>query len=108
MCLSFSQAHVTSDSFPSLCTLFAWRLAAIPKRNSEDSRPVAVGSILLRSFSKVVLSLLPCPSSGQWGGRAGVSVTHATLNWLVEHPGSVGVELDISKAFVISLECCQS
>ena len=93
-----SQAHVTSDSLPSLCTLFAWRLAAIPKRNSEDSRPVAVGSILLRSFNKVLLGLLPCPPSGQWGGRVGVSVTHATLNWL-EHPGSVGAELDLSKAF---------
>ena len=108
-----SQAHLTSDSLPSLRTLFAWRLAAIPKHNSEDSCPVGVGSILLRSFNSIVLNLLPCPPSGQWGGRIGVSDTHATVDWL-DHPGSVGAGLDLSEAFDlidwnvanVSLCCC--
>ncbi len=85
----------------------------MPKRNSEDSRPVGVGSILLRSFNSIVLNLLPCPPSGQWGGRIGVSDTHATVDWL-DHPGSVGAGLDLSKAFDlidwnvanVSLCCC--
>ena len=83
---------------PAWRTFFSWRLAAVPKRDSEDMRPIAVGSILLRAFQRVVLSLLPDLPEGQWGGRKHVSVVHAVLNWWA-HPGSQGAELDLSKAF---------
>ena len=95
---NLTQADVTGDSYSALQSFFTWRLAAVPKRDSEDSRPVAVGSVLLRAFHKVLLQFLPLVPDGQWGGRKGVGVVHATISWL-SHPGTVGTELDLSKAF---------
>ena len=86
------------SSHPACRVLYSWRLAGVPKRGSEESRPIAVGSVLLRAWNKALLSLLPPTPQGQWGNRKKSSVIHATEDW-IKAPGTSGVELDLAKAF---------
>ena len=41
--------------------LWTWRVVGVPKRNPFDSRPVSVGSCLLRVWRKALLGLCPGP-----------------------------------------------
>ena len=84
------------SSHPACRMLYSWRLAGVPKRGSEESRPIAVGSVLLRAWNKALLSLLPPTPQGQWGNRKKSSVIHATEDW-IKAPGTSGVELDLAK-----------
>ena len=87
-----------SLSGPTWLTLLFWRLAAVPKREADEYRPVAVGSTILRVWQKTLLRLLPDLPLRQLGGRAGVSVSNAIGDWL-SHRGLFGAEIDLAKAF---------
>lgn len=78
--------------------LWSWRVAGIPKRSPYESRPISVGSCLLRVWHKALLRRCPPPPSGQWCGRQNTSVVHATANYLASRPCAVA-ETDLSKAF---------
>ncbi len=67
-----------------------WR----PQAGSDESRPIAVGSCILRAWHRAVLAQLP----GQRCGRRGSGVLQATADW-VAAPGEEGTELDVAKAF---------
>ncbi len=58
--------------------LHAWRIVGIPKRLSEQLRPIAVGSCITRAWHRTLAG----PPLGQWCGRKGVSVVAATASWL--------------------------
>ena len=62
--------------------LHAWRIVGIPKRLSEQLRPIAVGSCITRAWHRTLVPVLPGPPLGQWCGRKGVSVVAATASWL--------------------------
>ena len=87
-----------SLSGPAWLTLLSWRLAAVPKREADEHRPVAVGSTILRVWQKTLLRLLPDLPSRQLGGRSGTSVSNTIGDWL-SHRGLFGAEIDLAKAF---------
>ena len=78
--------------------LYAWRIVGIPKRGSDDSRPIAVGAVLMRAWHKALLPDLPEVPAGQWCGKTGVGVIQATADWIAAD-GESGAELDLAKAF---------
>lgn len=78
--------------------LYSWRVVGIPKHGSDDSRPIAVGSCIIRAWHRALLEQLLGMPEGQWCGRQGSGVVEATANWLAS-PGDAGAELDLAKAF---------
>jgi hypothetical protein len=88
------------DSLPEQLTnsLFAVRVVGIPKRASDESRPIAVGSCVTRAWSRALLPQLPSAPDGQWCGRAGCGVVTATVDWAAAD-GCAGAEVDLRKAF---------
>ena len=55
-----------SHDFPrSLANLWSWRVVGIPKRSPNDSRPISVGSNLLRVWHRCLLHQMPGPPSGR-------------------------------------------
>ncbi|CAE7804221.1 GAPC1 [Symbiodinium sp. CCMP2592] len=94
--LAASGQHEFSDELSNM--LWSWRVVGIPKSTSYDSRPISVGSSLLRVWHKALLRRCPPPPRGQWCGRQHTSVVHATANYLASQPGAVA-ETDLSKAF---------
>lgn len=85
---------VDLDSF----SIFWWRVVGIPKRGSDASRPIAIGSVALRAWHRALLPMLPEVEPPQFGGRAGHSAASATVDWL-SAPGAAGAEVDLEKAF---------
>ena len=85
-------------SDPTWQGLLSWKLAAVPKRQTDEYRPIAVGSMILRAWLKAILHLLPGLPDRQFGGRSGCSVSQAIGDWLAHH-GTVGAEIDLAKAF---------
>lgn len=79
-------------------SLYAWRVVGIPKRGTDEARPIAVGSCIIRAWHRALLPQLPGPPPGQWCGRKGESVVTAVADWL-HAPGAEGAELDLEKAF---------
>ena len=61
---------------------YAWRVVGIPKRGSEDGRPIAVGSVVVPAWHRVLIRQMPELPEGQWCGRRGVSVVQAKADWL--------------------------
>ena len=78
--------------------IYGWRVVGIPKRGSDDGRPIAIGSVIIRAWHRANLDLLPEQHREQWCGRKGTGVVQATLDWL-EAAGELGSELDLAKAF---------
>ena len=97
-CIVLKSDSIDSNQCPSIFLLFTWKLVGIPKRASDESRPIAVSSILLRCWNKAMLKILPPLPDDQWAGRKETSVAHATADWLA-HPGQCGAEIDLQKAF---------
>jgi hypothetical protein len=94
-----------SESAAVIAENFVIRVPGIPKRGSDEARPIAVCSVLSRMWCKHLFSAwFPPMPDGQWAGVAGQSVTTATLDWKDFH-SKLGAELDLSKAFdSVSLE----
>jgi hypothetical protein len=63
--------------------IYAWRIVGIPKRNSEESRPIAVASLFVRIWHKLLLDQMPETPHHQWSERG---VVRATADWLTEDP----------------------
>ena len=59
--------------------LYRLRVVGIPKRNSEDSRPIAVASVWVRIWHRLLLESLPQAPAEQWSERG---VIAATASWL--------------------------
>ena len=78
--------------------LWSWKVVGIPKKTEFDSRPISVGSVLLRAWHKTLLKQCPEPPKGQWCGRKNCSVAHATADFFSANLGHVA-ESDLSKAF---------
>jgi hypothetical protein len=76
----------------------ALRVVGIPKKGTEERRPIAVASVLHRAWQKTLLPTLGTPSLGQFAGRAGHSAVTATASWWAG-PGTAGAEIDLRKAF---------
>ena len=78
--------------------LWSWKVVGVPKKTEFDSRPISVGSVLLRAWHRTLLKHCPQPPKGQWCGRKNCSVAHATADFF-----SAGLkhfaESDLSKAF---------
>jgi hypothetical protein len=79
-------------------SLYAWRIVGIPKRGSDEARPIAIASVMVRAWHRALLPQLPSVPDGQWCGRRGCGVIDATAHWLAA-PGTDGAELDLAKAF---------
>ena len=75
--------------------LAGWRVVGIPKRGALDSRPIAVGKVVARAWTKALMPWLPEVPEGQWS-EAGI--VPATLDWLAA-AGQAGSEIDPAKAF---------
>jgi hypothetical protein len=45
--------------------LYAWRIVGIPKRKSDEARPIAIASCIARAWHKALLPLLPSAPEGQ-------------------------------------------
>ena len=97
-CVVLKSDSIDPNQCPTVFLLFSWKLVGIPKRASDESRPIAVSSIILRCWNKAVLKVLPPLPADQWAGRKETSVAHATADWLA-HPGQCGAEIDLQKAF---------
>jgi hypothetical protein len=83
---------------PSFDNYAVQRVVGIPKRQSDEMRPISVASVLLRCWHKVLAKQLPEASRDQYCGRRGMTVTKATHEW-ARQPGRCGCELDLAKAF---------
>ena len=46
-------------------SIFSWRVAGIPKRAPNESRPIAIASLLIRAWQKTILDALPPAPDGQ-------------------------------------------
>ena len=79
-------------------SLWTWKIFDIPKKTSFDSRPIAIGSLLLRTWHKSLLNILPLVPHGQFCGRSKTSVATATASYLSSRPHHVA-GTDLSKAF---------
>ena len=78
---------------------FVIRVPGIPKRGSDDARPIAVCSVISRMWCKHLYARwFPEMPEGQWAGVTAESVTTATLDWKA-FMARLGAELDLSKAF---------
>ncbi|CAK0854812.1 unnamed protein product, partial [Prorocentrum cordatum] len=78
--------------------LFSWKIAGIPK-NEDDSRPIAVGSCILRLWPSALAGAAPEPPTHQWSRRRATSATHAISSRLHSCTLSgAGSEHDLSKA----------
>ena len=70
----------------------------VPKKTGFDSRPISVGSVLLRAWNRTLLKHCPQSPKGRWYGRKDCSVAHAAADFFC-----VGLrhfaEPDLSKAF---------
>ena len=86
--------RTTRAGTPQSC-LAGWRVVGIPKRGAPDSRPIAVGAVIARAWSKTMMPWLPNVPEGQWSEEG---VVPATLDWLAA-PGQAGGEIDLAKAF---------
>lgn len=74
-------------------------MAGIPKRKSEQPRPIAIGLVLMRAWHRALLEVVQVDEGAdQWCGKEGRSVVSATANW-AQAEGNIGAELDLSKAF---------
>ena len=78
--------------------IWGWRTVGIPKKSPDASRPISVGSTLVRAWHKALLHQFPPAPHGQWGGVKGTSVIQATAHWLAA-PKHAGAELDLSTAY---------
>ena len=74
---------------------YVWRVVGIPKRGSDDSRPIGVASILTRAWHSLFFKELPDPAPEQWSEKG---VVRATAHW-ASTEGSDGAELDLAKAY---------
>lgn len=83
---------------PSPLQLFWWRVVGIPKKNSMQARPIAVGNVMLRAWHGALLKDMPQPLGEQFCGREGESAVTAIVDWLAQ-PSRHGLELDLEKAF---------
>jgi hypothetical protein len=72
-----------------------WRVVGIPKTGATDSRPIAVGAVIVRCWSKALLPWLPEVPEGQWSERG---VVAGAADWLATE-GVAGGEVDLAKAF---------
>jgi hypothetical protein len=87
------------DTLKDVRAIFAgMRVVGIPKPKSDDLRPIAVGSIMLRAWHGGIARTAPPPSSRQWCGRRGATVAAAIADWLFTRK-QCGAELDLAKAF---------
>ena len=75
-----------------------WRMVGIPKKDENESRPIGVGSYLLRSWLSTLAGSLPEVDEDQWACRKLTSVVHATCSWLAADCDE-GAETDLSRAY---------
>ena len=89
-----------SDDVPQgVCDhLWSWRVAGLPKKSEDVSRPISVGGIATRAWHASLSKCFPQPHESQWCCRKQTSVVHATSHWLAE-PMTAGAELDLTKAY---------
>ena len=78
--------------------LWSWRTVGIPKRKTDEARPIAVGCFVARAWSRCCLSAYPANLDDQWCGRSGSTVMMAIADWL-QRPAIAGKEEDLTKAF---------
>jgi hypothetical protein len=78
--------------------LYKWRVVGIPKRNSEDARPIAIASCIVRCWHSALNQQLPEPPNEQWCGKKASGVVEACADWM-RLPSDAGSEQDLAKAF---------
>ena len=63
--------------------LYSWRVAGIPNRATDESRPIAIASCIMRAWHRALLGMLPPAPPGQWCGRpnSGTSMP-PPIGWL--------------------------
>ena len=90
----------SSDDLPQdlALQLWSWRVVGVPKKSEYDSRPISVGSVLVRAWHRAMLSCCPAPPVGQWCGKKNSSVVKATADFFAANTVHVA-ETDLSKAF---------
>ena len=77
-----------------------WRVVGIPKKDSKQSRPIGVGSAILRSWLSACEPSLPEPEEDQYSCKKGCTVVHAACEWLFScETGHCGCERDLSKCY---------
>ncbi|CAK0905972.1 unnamed protein product, partial [Prorocentrum cordatum] len=80
--------------------LFAWRVVGVPKKDPTQSRPIGVGSVLLRAWPTACEPSMPTPQDAQSACKASSTVVHACCLWLHAYQhGSFGLERDLSKCY---------
>ena len=72
-----------------------WRVVGVPKRDPNESRPIAIASVLMRAWQRSIRDSLPQLAKQQWSEKG---VTRAFINWM-EFQGSAGTEIDLAAAF---------
>ncbi|CAE8687059.1 unnamed protein product [Polarella glacialis] len=77
--------------------LYKWRMVGIPNRNSEDARPIAIASCIVRCWHSALNQQLPDPPNEQWCGKKASGVVEACADWL-RLPSDAGSEQDLAKA----------
>ncbi|CAK0888745.1 unnamed protein product, partial [Prorocentrum cordatum] len=82
--------------------IFAWRVVGVPKKDPAQSRPIGVGSVLLRAWLTAREPSLPAPQDAQFDCKAGSTVVHACcLRLRACQRGQCGLERGLS-------ECCDN
>ncbi|CAK0887191.1 unnamed protein product [Prorocentrum cordatum] len=80
--------------------IFAWRVVGVPKKDPTQSRPIGVGSVLMRAWLTACEQSLPTPQDAQFACKAGSTVIYACCLWhhACQH-GECGLERDLSKCY---------
>ena len=76
-------------------SLYPWRVVGIPKRGSDDSRPICIASVIARAWHSLVFAHLPPAVDGQFAEKG---VVRGTAVWAAA-VGNAGAEIDLAKAY---------
>ena len=73
----------------------ALRVVGIPKRGSDDARPIAIGPVWMRAWGRCLIDALPPAPAEAFGERGAVA---SVADWAAA-PGNAGAEVDLSRAY---------
>ena len=62
--------------------LVPWRVAGIPKKSEDESRPISVASAVVRAWLTALARALPALAPSQWACRPKTSVVNTISTWL--------------------------
>lgn len=82
-------------------SLYGWRALGVPKRGTDEARPIAVGAVVVvvvRFWHKCLLDSLTLLPEERRRGAEVLGMEKDSLNWLAVDACS-GAELDLAKAF---------